>query len=216
MGYCRGEQGPPKVPPDMSESSKVRRRWMGWAAIAVVIVAILCIGTVLALALLLSPAGNAARERVMGETPQAKITGYLKAIQRGDRSAALEAWEVGAPQQQHYAALSQRREKVTDELLAPGISGWRVLEIEWWTTCCEPHVTCSVRSAGGARIQVQVLDDDGNPLRYTFDVFAREQPYWGDAMGNPVRRWVIRDVYAAGEEPLFWRWVHESGVRYLQ
>jgi len=170
----------------------------------------------LGLAVFLSPAGNGARERVMGETPEAKIAAYMRAIVRGDREAALGAWELGAAQQPHYEALEQRREQVTNELLALGVREFTILEHQWWTTCCEPHVICDARNAGLARVWVQVLDDQGNPQGYILDVLTREQPYWGDAMGNPFRRWVIRDVYPTGEEPLYWRWVYEAKTRYLR
>ena len=200
----------------MMEPRREQRRWIGWAALAIGVLAIACMATALGLVVFFSPAGNAAREGLMGETPEAKIAAYMRAVRRGDRATAVEAWEPGAPTQLHHAALEQRREQVTDELLALKISEFTILEYEWWTTCCEPHVICDARNAGGARVQVQLLDDQGNPQSYVFDVFTREQPYWGDAMGNPFRRWVIRDVYAAGEEPLYWRWVHESNVRYLK
>lgn len=156
------------------------------------------------------------REQLTGEIPQAKVTAYLHAISQHDTKAALGLWEPQAPNPEQLDALQQRREKVTDELLATGMTDSRIFETEWWTTCCEPHVTCSSRNAGGARIQVQILNDKGLPLLYIFDVFAREQPYWGDAMGNPPRHWVIRDLYALGQEPLFWRLVYEPHIRFLQ
>jgi len=199
----------------MSEPRGNRRRWIAPALIGLIIVGASCVLLALGLALFLSPAGNAAREWAMGETPDAKIEAYVQAIRRGDRQAALGAWELGSPQQPHYEALEKRRQQVTDELLALGISEFNILDYEWWTTCCEPHVICDARNAGLARVQVQVLDNQANPQSYVVDVLTREQPYWGDAMGNPFRRWVIRDVYPAGEEPLYWRWVHESQVRYL-
>lgn len=34
-------------------------------------------------------------------------------------------------------------------------------------------------------------------------------------MGYPPRRWVLRDAYPAGQEPLFWRLVSEPAVRSL-
>jgi len=155
------------------------------------------------------------RERLAGETPQAEIATYLKAILRGDRQAAIDQWEVARSEAGRTARLERRREQVTDELLGLGAIEFTVFEPQWWTTCCEPQVTCASRSAGGARIQVQVLDGAGTPQIYVFDVFSREQPYWGDAMGSPPRDWVVRDVYAAGQEPFYWRAVYESNVRWL-
>jgi len=173
-------------------------------------------GIGVALFLFFAPIPSMVREQLTGETPHAKITAYLQAVLRHDRRAALDLWEPAASQPEQLEALRQRREQVTDELLTAGMTDFTVLEPEWWTTCCEPHVTCSSRNAGGARTRVQVLDDKGMPLLYTFDVFTREQPYWGDAMGNPPRQWVIRDIYASDQEPLFWRLVHEPNVRYLE
>ena len=155
------------------------------------------------------------RERLAGESPQAEISAYMKAILRGDRRAALDRWEVAGGEAERTARLERRREQVTGELLGLGASEFTVFEPQWWTTCCEPHVTCTSRSAGGARVQVQVLDRAGMPQVYVFDVFSREQPYWGDAMGSPPRDWVVRDVYALDQEPLYWRAVYESSVRWL-
>ncbi len=180
------------------------------------IITIVLVGIGVGVFLLFAILPNAIREQLTGETPQAEITACLQAILRHDRAAALDLWEPQAPDPEQYDALRQRREKVTDELLAIGMTDFTVFEPEWWTTCCEPQVTCSSRNAGGARVPVQILDDKGKPLRYTFDVFAREQPYWGDAMGNPPRHWVIRDAYASGQEPLFWRFVYESHIQFLE
>ena len=136
---------------------------------------------------------------------------------RRDRQAALKLWDLSAPLPDgSEPLLQQRRERVTNDLLAMSITGYTLFTPEWWTTCCEPHVTCSVRSAGGARVQVQLLDAGGQPLSYLFDIFAREQPYWGDAAGNPPRHWLLRDVYPMEQEPLFWPFIHESKVRYIE
>lgn len=152
-------------------------------------------------------------ERATGNQPQAQIAAFVQAIVREDRSTAAELWEVGQPQSE----LARRRERVIDDLLAAGIRpDYLILGVEWWTTCCEPSVTCDSRNAGGARIRVQFVDKNGSPLPYTFDVFVREQPYWGAAAGYPPRGWVIRDVYPHGEEPLFWTQVYEPQIRYVQ
>ena len=151
-------------------------------------------------------------EQPTGNLPQAQVAAFVQSIIHNDKTAALNLWEVydGASSEQQ-SALEKRRESVVSDLVSAKIdSEYMILGIEWWTTCCEPHVTCDSRDAGGARTRVQVLDDKGMPLLYTFDVFTREQPYWGDAMGNPPRHWVIRDIYASGQEPLFWRRVYES------
>jgi hypothetical protein len=183
------------------------------------IAASLVVGMALVGALLIRLSAPQAWEILTGRTPQARILAFLKAIRQGDREGALSQWQLPEWQEalpERYAELSRRREAVTEALLAVHLDGDMViLSTEWWTTCCEPHVTCDASNAGGARVHVQVLDDTGAPDAYWFDVFAREQPYWGDAMGNPLRCWVIRDVYPVHEEPLFWRLVYESNVRSL-
>ncbi len=154
-------------------------------------------------------------ERATGNQPQAQIAAFAQAIVRGDHSAAIELWEVGDAYSQ--SELASRQARVISDLLGAGIGfDYLILDIEWWTTCCEPSVTCDSRNAGGARIRVQFLDRNGLPIHYTFDVFAREQPYWGGAVGYPPRDWVIRDVYPRGQAPLFWTQIYEPRIRHVQ
>ena len=68
-------------------------------------------------------------------------------------------------------------------------------------------------SVSGARVQVQVLDADGHPWGYTFDVFV-DGSYFGDAVGNPYRHWFLRDAYAQGELPIYWRLLYAEEVHY--
>lgn len=149
--------------------------------------------------------------------PQARVEAFIKAIHNNDASSALNLWEIEAPAgADPPGALHKRRDELISQLMARGVRDeFLVLDIEWWTTCCEPSVTNNSRNAGGARMRVQLLDQQGNPLSVTFDVFTREQPYWGDAAGNPRRDWVIRDVYIPEQQPLFWRMVYEPVIRYL-
>lgn len=65
-------------------------------------------------------------ELVLGETPQAKITAYLQAIQVQDRTAALDAWMLPAASTESFAELGERRNLVTDELLARQITGFTI------------------------------------------------------------------------------------------
>lgn len=156
------------------------------------------------------------QQRQAEKRVEAGIKAYLQAVMRRDRQAALKLWDLSVPLPAgSEPLLLQRREQITDELLAFDIAGYHIMHIEWWTTCCEPHVTCSARSAGGARVQVQLLDAGGQPLSYLFDIFAREQPYWGDALGNPLRHWLLRDVYLMEQMPLFWPLVYEASIRYV-
>jgi hypothetical protein len=151
------------------------------------------------------------------DQPQAEIKNFVQAIVRQDSASAVQLWEISDDSPLgSQSDLAKRREEVISTLISEGISpDYMILHVEWWTTCCEPSVTCDSRNAGGARINVQFLDRNGNPTSYLFDVFTREQPYWGDAEGNPPRDWVIRDVYPYEQKPLFWKITHESENRYV-
>ncbi len=142
--------------------------------------------------------------------PQELVAAFVKAIVENNRSGALELWKVnGVPMQEE---LAKRREMVVSDLMQAGIQpDYMILGIEWWRACCEPSVTCNPRDAGGARISVQFLDGEENPVHYTFDIFTRK-PYWGAAAGYPPREWVIRDVYPEGQKPLFWPLVYEPRI----
>ena len=159
----------------------------------------------------LSP--NMLLEFVSGETPQARITAYLQAIQSQDRAAALDVWRLPADGTDTFAAMSERRNSVTDELLARKITDFTIFEPQWWSTCCEPGVTHQSRNAGGARVQVQVLDAQAQLWIYIFDVFV-DGPYFGDAAGNPYRHWLLRDVYPPDELPITWKLLYTGEVHY--
>ena len=146
--------------------------------------------------------------------PEVQIDAFVQALLRGDAAAATELWEVTETWAER--GMDDRRDAVISDLLQAEVdAGYRIDEVEWWRTCCEPGVTCDSRGAGGARITVQFMQD-GEPLTYIFDVFTREQPYWGAAIGYPPREWVIRDVYPRGDTPLFWALVYESDVHQVQ
>jgi hypothetical protein len=148
-------------------------------------------------------------ERPSGNQPHAQIAAFVQAIVRSDRSTALELWEIEDADRQ--SELMRRQDSVISDLLAAGKKpNYMIQGIEWWTTCCEPSVTCDSRNAGGARILVQFLDKKGEPILYTFDIFTREQPYWGSATGYPPRDRVIRDVYPYDQKPLFWPLIYKT------
>lgn len=157
----------------------------------------------------LSP--NMLLEIITNETPQARINAYLQAIQSQNRAAALDAWILPSDSSTIYKQMNERRDLVTDELLALKITGFTIFEPQWWGTCCEPGVTHHARDAGGTRVQVQVMDANGYPWIYTFDVFTKV-PYFGAAIGNPYRYWSLRDVYPHGEQPIFWPLLYSEGV----
>jgi hypothetical protein len=147
--------------------------------------------------------------------PQMQIADFVQAVTRKDSPAALALWEIRdsspANVQSHLAA---RREGIIADLIAHEIDpNYMILDIEWWRTCCEPGVINDWRNAGGARIHVQFMTGAGDPIHYYFDVFTRLQPYPGEAAGYPKQDWVIRDVYPADQQPLFWPLIYEAQIR---
>lgn len=142
-------------------------------------------------------------EQALGRTPENKIARYLEAVSRGDRSAALAHWLAPASNSQ---SLYDRRDSVTEALLAKGPDiQHRVLELTWWRTCCEPAVIDDPAQAGGVRAWVAIADGYGTESIYVFDLLVPPGVYWGDAAGNPLREWVIVDVYPEGTQPLAWQ-----------
>jgi hypothetical protein len=140
-------------------------------------------------------------ERAQGQTPQALIQRYLTKVAEGDRQAALALW---SPEGTPNTALEARRESVTDTLLTSGPSlAHRILDTEWWRTCCEPGVIDDPNEAGGARIRVTISGRDLPETIYVFDLLV-PGGYWGAAAGYPSRQWAIIDVYPEGAAPLAW------------
>jgi len=157
-------------------------------------------------------------EQITGNNPEARIERYVHAVLRGDEEAALKIWELPSwkAQESRSEALAERRAAITRELIRNGIQNeYLIRDTEWWRTCCEPSVICNGRAAGGARVTVQFIDGQGLPVSYIFDVFHRDGSYWGSAMRYPTRHWVLRDVYPSGDEPLYWRMVHQADVHHL-
>jgi hypothetical protein len=163
---------------------------------------------------LLSPPGAAFLERVMGESPEARVAEYVDALARGDEPAVLAVWELPSSglQGEYAGRLRERRQAISHELADRGLRPeFEILHTEWWGLCCETQVVDDPRSASGARMTVHLFGKDGVALTYVFDVFALGGPYWGDDSLRLPRRWVLRDVYPLGEEPLFWRRVYQCG-----
>lgn len=151
---------------------------------------------------LLAPA-NRLVERLIGETPRAKVSSYLELVASGAREEALALWPADEGLGPEYEV---RRQSVTTELEELGAEvSHRVLITEWWSTCCEPHVITDSRVAGFARLWVEVSRGDEH-RQYVFDLFGRGASCWPGVDGCAVRRWQIVDVYPTGEEPLVWGW----------
>ena len=145
--------------------------------------------------------------------PRAQVHAFVAALREPDASRAESLWVIDEtwPAEKRQA-LSERRTDVVAHLLASGVaSEYTVLHVQWWNTCCEPSITCDWPNAGGARLTVQFLDAEGMPVQYTFDVFAKDDPYEASIPGLP-QRWILRDVYRLGEQPIFWPLVAETDV----
>lgn len=146
-------------------------------------------------------------ERATGETPEAKVAAYLEAIRNGNEASAYNCWR---PINERLGSdYETRRQAVTGAIsaLSSGFS-FRILEVEWWSTCCEPHVINDPKNAGFARLRVAVGGFAGKNVIYVFDVL-NGCPYWGEMLGCPIRHWRILDAYPEGEEPLYWKWPRE-------
>lgn len=174
-----------------------------------VVVAIL-LALILAILALLSPPGTAFLERVLRESPEARVADYVRAVAHGDERAAGAVWKLPSSLPGgSIEALRERRRTVTHELATRGLRPtFEVVHTEWWSLCCEPHVVDDPRYAGGARMTVRLTAGDGATLTYVFDVFTLGGACWEGDTFCPSRRWALRDVYPAGEEPLFWRAVY--------
>jgi len=153
-----------------------------------------------------------------GNLPQERVDAFVQSIIQGNKTATIKLWEIyDKSSSEQKNAMEKRQEIVISALLSADINPeYMILGIEWWRTCCEPGVINDSRDAGGARIKVQFLGKDELPIMYTFDVFTRDQPYWGEAEGYPPRDWVIRDVYPENKKPLFWTLLYEPQIQSIQ
>jgi hypothetical protein len=148
--------------------------------------------------------GNRLIEQITGQTPRAQIAAYMSAIASGDRQAALDIWTLS---DSSVPELIARRKAVTDLLLSFGPQiEYRILDTEWYRTCCEPAVIQNPDAAGGASVRVAISSPGTPEAVYIFDLWV-PGGYWGEAMGSPVRHWTIVDVYPEAEAPLVLIWI---------
>jgi len=182
------------------------KRTLKWTVLSFVSLVIVCVGAIIVAAQ--SDMLHVWRERLNNETPQAKVKAYIRAVARDDMDMATQLWPLDCNADSEYIiTLCDRRDEVTGDLIETD-TRWHVTvrSIEWWSTCCEPGVIDSPKDAGLARVHVALRSSSGQTHNYVFDVGTKGGPYWGAAMGYPVRHWVIRDVYPDGEAPLYWQW----------
>jgi hypothetical protein len=152
---------------------------------------------------------SALSERINGNTPETEIAAYLAAIAHGDEQSALRIWEPGVSElmtADHLPDLQARQRTLTHTFITRGIrTDFAVEKIEWWAICCMAyHRIDNSSEASGARVFILLHDQSGATTRYVVDVFHRSGRYRGEEDGYPAHQWVIRDMYPAEQEPIFW------------
>ncbi len=166
------------------------------------------LGAVALALLVVASMDRTARERLVGDTVEARIGDYVGALMRDDLGKALDAWQLD-PRRMNDPAIGARRDATTAALRDLRVRRYGIEEIEWWRTCCEPGPIDDPANAGLARAVVR-LDSEKGSDRYVFDVVARTTTYWGDAGGGQPHEWTLRDVYPSGAAPLFIRVSHAT------
>jgi|GEM_PF-5461132 len=163
-------------------------------------------------------------EQKNNETPEARITEYLEAIQQGNKTKALEIWQLAEEDENwkadsDYSLLEKRYIDLTGKLIAKKIKDFEIVNIEWRDIRFyheDPYGkfdsvignivdNCYSYVAEGARVQVQLIDFNNNKSIYIFDVFVKEvTPGTIKDYSFFWKRWILRDIYPENEEPLFW------------
>jgi len=153
-------------------------------------------------------------ERATAHPAQSQVSAFIQSIIQGDKTKAYQLWEVsdGMNEEQQIALMKRRDNVIADLLLAKIEPEYLIRNIEWWTICCEPNVTNDSQYAGGARITVQFIDQQGLPMTYIFDVFTT----WGSPEPSWSKVWKISDIYPYEQGPMFWLRVYEPRIRYVQ
>lgn len=157
-----------------------------------------------------TPAGRQAIAVVTGDTAQARVEAYLRALERGDEPAALAAWQPG-DRHAYLAQIRARRDRTTAALDARGLRSYTIDAIEWWRTCCEPGVVQGGDTAEGARVKAILRFGDGTSGHYVLDVFATD--VMTTFQGLPSTGWTLRDVYRSDEDPLYFRFTSTGFFR---
>ena len=162
--------------------------------------------TVLALgaAVLLAPFGPGPLiiARITADTPDAQLELFAGSIQRGDIERARSLWIIPANASTPVRdSLEGRKHALMAELAGFAGRPYVIERVQWWGTCCMPHVIESPKGAGGARYWVRF---DGSLVPYVVDVFAADTS-WVQA-GQPASDWAVRDVYRSTDRPLYFAW----------
>jgi hypothetical protein len=150
-------------------------------------------------------------------TVKERLDIFIGAIAKGNNDGALAGWHIPSELSAEVATpLAERRDKLIALLSGSDVSpNYSILDVQLWgPRCCEnsyPSVPTSYISAIGARVTIQLVDKQGNPLDiYYVDIFAppSRQNDWG-----AVKYWQIVDVYSPSEKPLYWPYVFTPEVK---
>jgi hypothetical protein len=144
-------------------------------------------------------------EEIIGETPEAKVNEYLKAVMTNDQKAAFKIWQLpDYGKEETISLLNNRRQDITKELITKGVKDFKILDIDWWSVCCIPTIINEhPGGAGFARTRVKLITYGNEETIYIFDLFT-QKGYCNGLCGCPTRHWTIRDIYQSGQRPLLW------------
>jgi hypothetical protein len=200
VGISDVESSRPRSPRIVHAKTLITRRRLLYVSVAVLVVLAAVLVHVERLA--------------FAQSPEQAVARYAEGVMRGDEAGALAAWSapMSRPQQAWIDALSRRRALVTSDLSATPLTGYRIIGIEWWRTCCEPGIAERPEYAGVARLRVAFESSTAPSREYYFDV--RKDPSCcipGDPFeGLQLRYWTLLDVYPTTKLPLQFTWVYDA------
>lgn len=145
--------------------------------------------------------GPAIVARVTADTPEGQLELFLRAVEGGEVERARSLWVIPpAMNESRRSGLESRRLSTTEQLALVRPASHAIERVQWWGTCCMPHVIDTSRGAGGARYWVSFASAGS----YVVDVFAIDTSWLYD--GQPARGWAVRDVYPRGEHAIYFTW----------
>lgn len=142
-------------------------------------------------------------ERIIGETPEAKIDAYFQAIKQRDEAKLSELWADNPPRWTAKSKIRHQNIKSSLENLLPELH-YRIVDIKWWEMCCGPHLVNKLEACY-AEVWVEAWGKTNEKLSLVFEMNAMEGSCRG-LIGYPMRKWRILDIWPEDEyrpmEPL--------------
>jgi hypothetical protein len=131
-------------------------------------------------------------EEALGQTPQALVDQYLTEVAQGDLGAAQALW--GGPRPPD-GSLEATVAPVSADLGRYGQGmRYRVVDVSWWRTCCEPAAIDNPDTAGVATIRVAITDGEQRERIYIFETRVAGSS-GGTPAGSSFRNWVITGAH---------------------